>query len=129
MLSGQSSDTRSPVWISLLEAAATTAGVSMFRAPSESLAPYRPHAFPAGPLGSRGRDENGGLGGGAAIVITRSRVHGQIQVGLPINYLQMTLISPVGDERIVKFSALSPCASPGRPARNGVVSELLDTPQ
>lgn len=58
MLSGQSSDIRIPVRISLA-ASTITSGVSKFKVPSSSFGPNRPQAFPRGPLGSSGRDSKG----------------------------------------------------------------------
>lgn len=57
MLNGQSSEIRTPVWISFA-AATTRSGVSRFNVPSWSSFPNRPQAFPRGPVGSNGRESN-----------------------------------------------------------------------
>ena len=69
LLRGQSREIRTPVLISELAAAATVAGVRRLSVPSWSSGPKRPHAFPGGPLGSRGSDEKGIDGFGVVVIV------------------------------------------------------------
>lgn len=58
---GASVEIRTPVRISVAEAASTRAGVKRWSAPSSSDGPYRPQAERNGSDLRRGREENGGM--------------------------------------------------------------------
>ena len=64
LLSGQSSETRTPVRISEAAADAMSEGASRFSVPRLSRAPNRPQALPGGPLGSIRSSSKGGAGRG-----------------------------------------------------------------
>lgn len=67
----QSNDILLPDRMFSLAAVATTSGVKRFNMPSWSLGPNLPQAFPGGPSGSSGKDENDGCVGDAVAMTQR----------------------------------------------------------